>query len=161
VDGKPTNVRFPEEIAAVRKMISDLPLGSEVEAGPQARARRRCTSRRPPRSCRARVGEEKEFKVLGASACATSPAPTPNRLLLDDDDGVVVTTMSPGYPAAKAELQPGDVIPRPSTGDDVKDLDAFIKAVRRVGQGRRNPRSCSDVVRGRGHQTLVLKVNHG
>ena len=29
-----------------------------------------------------------------------------NEMQLDDDQGVVVTTMSPGYPAAKAELAP-------------------------------------------------------
>ncbi len=31
LDGNPTNVRFPEEISAVRKMIADLPIGSEVK----------------------------------------------------------------------------------------------------------------------------------
>src|SRR5438105_5518200 len=30
INGKPTNVRFPEEIAPVRKMIADLPIGSDV-----------------------------------------------------------------------------------------------------------------------------------
>ena len=31
VNGKPINVRFPEEIAAARKMIADLPIGSDVQ----------------------------------------------------------------------------------------------------------------------------------
>src|SRR5690242_12909495 len=31
VDGRKTNVRFPEELAPVRKMISDIPIGTEVE----------------------------------------------------------------------------------------------------------------------------------
>ena len=29
-----------------------------------------------------------------------------NEQQLDDDTGVVVTTLTPGYPAAKAELRP-------------------------------------------------------
>ena len=67
--------------------------------------------------------------------------------------------MSPGYPAAKAELQPGDVI-RAVNGDDVKDLDAFIKLYDESVK-QKESKVLLDVVRGRGHQTLVLKVNHG
>src|SRR5439155_3122952 len=30
LNGKPTNVRFPEEIAAAQRMIADLPIGTDV-----------------------------------------------------------------------------------------------------------------------------------
>jgi serine protease Do len=157
VDGKPTNVRFPEEIAAARKMISDLPIGSDVDLTLK-RGKETLHLKATTEKLQGAVGEEKEFKVWGLSVRDVTRAYA-NRLLLQDDDGVVVTTMSPGYPAAKAELQPGDVI-RAVNGDDVKDLDAFIKLYD-ASVKQKESKVLLDVVRGRGHQTLVLKVNHG
>jgi serine protease Do len=157
VDGKATNVRFPEEIAAARKRISDLPVGSEVELTLK-RGKETMHLKATTEKLQGAVGEEKEFKVWGVSVRDVTRAYA-NRLLLADDDGVVVTTMSPGYPAAKAELQPGDVI-RAVNGDEVKDLDAFVKLYDESVK-QKESKVLLDVVRGRGHQTLVLKVNHG
>jgi serine protease Do len=124
LNGQPTNARFPEELAPVRKRIADLPIGSEVtlrlKRGKELLLRRAKTQR-----LESAVGEEREFSGWGLSVRDISRAYA-NARQLDDDQGVVVTSLSPGYPAAKAELAEGDVIVR-IDGRGVEDLEAFSR----------------------------------
>lgn len=124
LNGQPTNARFPEELAPVRKRVADLPIGSEVslklKRGKQLLVRQAKTQR-----LESAVGEEREFSGWGLSVREISRAYA-NARQLDDDQGVVVTSLSPGYPAAKAELAEGDVIVRVD-GRAVEDLEAFSR----------------------------------
>ena len=70
----------------------------------------------------------------------------------------MVTTLSPGYPAAKAELLPGDVI-RSVNQEPITDLDEFKKlydASVKAADGT----VLLEVQRGRGRQSAVLKVTY-
>ena len=84
--------------------------------------------------------------------------PYANANQLDDDTGVAVTTMSPGYPAAKAELQPGDVI-RNVNGKAVTDLDVFAELYNASVKAK-EPRVLLEFQRDRGIRRAVLKVEY-
>jgi serine protease Do len=103
------------------------------------------------------VGEEKELKTWGLSVRDVTHTYA-NERQLDDDLGVVVTTMSPGYPAQKAELAPGDVI-RAVDGEPVEDLDAFLKMYEN-SVSKKDNRVLLEVQRGRGIQSAVMKVTY-
>jgi S1-C subfamily serine protease len=103
------------------------------------------------------VGDEKEFKMWGLSVRDVTRTYA-NEAQLDDDTGVVVTTMSPGYPAAKAELQADDVI-RTVNQKPVTDLDEFIKLYDDSVKNKED-RVLLEVQRGRGRRSAVLKVTY-
>ena len=65
---------------------------------------------------------------------------------LDDDLGVVVTTLSAGYPAQKADLAPGDVI-RAINGTPATDLETFMKLYE-ASTGKKETRVLLEVSRG-------------
>ena len=155
VNGRPINVRFPEEIAAARKQIADLPIGSEVDLTLK-RGKETLHLEAKTEKLEGAVGAEKEMKTWGLSVRDVTRT-FANQRLLDNDLGVVVTTMSPGYPAAKAELLPGDVI-RAVDGEDVQDLDEFARLYDESVKNKEG-KVLLDIQSGRNHKTLVLKVN--
>lgn len=156
LNGKPINVRFPEEVARARRMIADLPIGSEVTMLVK-RGKEMKTLTAKTQKLEGAVGEEKEFKTWGLSVRDVTRAYA-NEQQLDDDLGVVVTTMSPGYPAAKAELQAGDVI-RSVNGSPATDIDEFIKLYKASVKAK-DALVLLDVTRGRGQRSVVLKVTY-
>ncbi len=156
VNAKPTNVRFPEEIAAVRKMIGDLPIGTEVTLTIK-RGKETLHLTAKTDKLQGAVGDEREFKIWGLSVREVTRAYA-NQRLLDDAEGVVVTTMSPGFPAQKAELLPGDVI-RAVNGEAVKGIDDFAKLYADSTKGK-EVKVLLDIQRGRGRQSAVLKVSY-
>jgi S1-C subfamily serine protease len=103
------------------------------------------------------VGEEKEFKVWGVSVRDMTRTYA-NQAQLDDPTGVVVTTMSPGYPAAKAQLSPGDVIHQVN-GKRLEDLEAFNKLYQE-SVDKKEKTILLQVQRGRGRHSAVLKVTY-
>lgn len=156
IDDKPINVRFPEEVAPARKMIADLPIGKEVALSIQrGRGTEPMTIKVKTQKLEGAVGEERELKAWGLSVRDVTTRYA-NEQQLDDDTGVVVTTLSPGYPAAKAELEPSDVI-RSVNGEKVEDLDAFMKIYDKLTKDKTS-RILVEVQRGRGIRRAVLKM---
>ena len=156
INGKPTNVRFPEEVAAARKMIADLPVGTDVVLKVK-RGSETVTLNAKTEKLEGAVGEEKELKTWGVSVRDVTRAYA-NARQLDDHDGVSVTTMSPGYPAQKAELQSGDVI-RAVNGKPAKDLEELMKLFQE-SVDKKETRVVLDVKRGRAARTAVMRVNY-
>lgn len=156
VNEQPTNVRFPEELAPTRKMIADLPIGSEVTLTLQ-RGKEILHLAAKTEKLQGAVGEEKEFKTWGLSVRDMTRAYA-NNAQIDDATGVVVTTMSPGYPASKAELQPGDVI-RSVNGKHVEDLEGFSKLYKE-STDKKQKAVLVQIQRSRGRQSAVLKINY-
>ena len=156
LNGKPTNVRFPEEIAAARKMIADLPIGTQVSLKLK-RGKDEVTVTATTQKLEGAVGEEKELKTWGVSVRDVTHTYA-NERQLDDDLGVVVTTMSPGFPAQKAELQAGDVI-RAVNGQQAADLEALAKLYQ-ASIDKKEPRVLLEIKRGRGTRSAVMKVNY-
>jgi serine protease Do len=156
VNGKPINVRFPEEIAPARKRLSELPIGEPVVLTLR-RGAGTLELTATPLKLQGAVGEEKEFKTWGMTVRDMTRTYA-NEMQLDDDKGVVVTTLSSGYPAAKAELSAGDVV-RKVNGEEVEDLDAFVKLYN-ASIKEKETRVLIEVQRGRGRQSAVLKVTY-
>jgi serine protease Do len=156
LNGKPVNVRFPEEIAAARRMIADLPIGADVTMELK-RGKESLSLTARTEKLEGEVGEERELKVWGMSVRDNTRAYA-NEQRLDDDKGVVVTTKSSGYPADKAELQPGDVI-RAVNGEPVADLEAMIKLFDASVKAKEE-RVLLDVSRVRGRRSVVLKISY-
>jgi len=155
VGGRPTNVRFPEEVAGVKQAIASLPVGEPVELRVR-RGREEMTVTVRPERLESRVGEEREFKDWGVSLRDVTRALASERRL-DDDLGVIVTSVTAGFPAAKAELEGGDVIRRVD-GRPIDDLDAFVDAYAAATKDRRDG-VLVEVKRGRATQSKVLKLN--
>jgi serine protease Do len=156
VHGRPTNVRFPEEVAAVRKMVADLPTGSDVTMKLK-RGSEDVTVTARTQKLEGAVGEEKELKTWGLSVRDVTRAYA-NERQLDDGQGVVVTTLNPGFPAQKAELRPGDVV-RAINGAPVTDLDEFMKLYD-ASREKKEAKVLLEIQQGRGTRTSVLKVTY-
>jgi len=156
VNGKETNVRFPEEIAAARKMIADLPIGEEVTITLR-RGKETMDLRAKTMKLEGAVGEEREMKGWGLSVRDVTRTYA-NEKQLDDDSGVVVTTLSGGYPAAKADLEQGDVI-RSVNNKPVTDLEAFA-TLYEESVNAKEERVLLEIQRGRGRRSAVLRVTY-
>ena len=108
INGEPTNVRFPEELAPVRKRIADLPIGSQVllkiKRGQQILNLTATTD-----ELQGYFGPEEAFSQWGLSVREVTHAYA-NREQLDDPTGVWVTSKSDNLPADKADLDTGDII---------------------------------------------------
>src|SRR5204863_3032331 len=154
VNGKPTDVRFPEEIAPVRKMIADLPIGSDVHLKLK-RGKDNIELTAKTEKLEGAVGQEKELKEWGLSVRDVTRTYA-NENQLDDDRGVVVTTLNPGYPAAKAELSSGDVILSVNQ-KEATDLDEFLKLYKQ-SLARKDTRVLLEIQRGRSRRSSVLKI---
>ena len=84
--------------------------------------------------------------------------PYANAQLLDDAEGVVVTTVRTGYPAEKADLGGGDVI-RQVNGQPATDLAAFMKLYDASVEAKQKTVLLT-VARRQGTRTVLLKVTY-
>jgi serine protease Do len=156
VNNVPTNCRFPEEIAPVRKMIADLPIGSTCDLYIQ---RGSATKHLTAKTLRLQsvFGEQKELKVWGMSVREVTRAYA-NDNQLDDDTGVAIETLTGGHPAFDAELQRDDVI-HAIDGHPVKDLEDFMKLYKDSIANRETDIRL-DIHRDRADLTKALKVTY-
>lgn len=156
INGKPINVRFPEEVAPAQKVIASLPIGQDVNLTVR---RGKDTLQLVAKTVKLEgaVGEESEFKQWGLSVRDVTRKYA-NEAQLDDDTGVMVTTLNPGYPAAKAELRSGDVI-RSLNQQPVTDLAEFKKLYEQSVQ-KSEPKVLLEIQRGLGRRSIVLSVTY-
>lgn len=156
INGQPVNVRFPEEVSMAQKMISELPIGQQVNLtilrGKEPMQLTAQTVR-----LEGAVGEESELKAWGMSIRDVTRKYA-NEAQLDDDTGVMVTTMNPGFPAVKAELRSGDVI-RSVNQKPVANLDEFIKVYDESVKNQET-RVLLEIQRGRSRRSNVLSLTY-
>jgi serine protease Do len=155
MNGQPTNVRFPEELAPLKKRIADLPVGSDVTLMVK-RGKEVLTLTAKTVALEGFYGEERGFAAWGISARDVT-GPYANRNQLDSAQGVWVTTKATGLPADKAEMDVGDIIVsvgnRPVTG-----MDEFVRLYNESVK-RRDPRIPLEVKNGRNLRTVLLEVD--
>lgn len=153
IDGQPTNIRFPEELAAVKDRIANLGVGHESKLV-YRRGGQEQTATVKVEKLESKVGEEKEFAAWGLSVQDVTRALAAERRF-DDDKGVMVTSVTPGFAAANAELNPGDVI-RSVNGKETEDLEAFQNE---YDAAEKTGKILIDIKRGRGVQSKVLDLS--
>ena len=156
INDHPLNVRFPEELAPARKLIADVPIGSDVKLVVQ-RGKQTLTFHAKTQKLQGSIGEEKVIKAWGLSVRDVTHKYA-DEAQLQEDGGVVVTSLSPGLPAATAELSAGDVV-RKVNGQGVADLDAFVKLTEDSIK-KKDASVLLDVERNRGRQSIVLKMTY-
>lgn len=154
INGQPINVRFPEEIAPARQRIADLPIGGTVTLLIK-RGDQMLTLSAQTQKLEGAVGDERELQTWGLSVRDVT-RPYANEHLLEDDKGVVVTTLTPGFPAAKAELAAGDVL-RAINGQPVDNLDDLVRLYQQ-SLANREERILLTLQRGRGRRSALLRV---
>ena len=156
IDGQPTNVRFPEELAGVRQRIAALSLNKPVKVV-ALRGGKPLELSMTPVKLESAVGEEREGKAWGFSVRDVTRAYA-NEQQLDDDKGVVVTSLTKGYAADKADINPGDVI-RSIDGKPIEDLEAFEKIYKSL-VAEKKAKVLLQVQRDRGVRAALLKVTY-
>jgi serine protease Do len=152
---KATNVRFPEELAPVKKRIADLPIDSSADLTIK-RGKQTIHLTATTEALQGYLGEERGYPIWGLSARGVT-RPYAVRKQLDDDRGVWVTSKSADLPADKAELAVGDVI-RSVGGTPIKNLDDFNKLYNE-SVARKDPAIPLQVLHDRSLETVVLEID--
>ena len=108
LDGRPLDVRFPEQIPPVLHRITKHPVGTELRLT-LLRNGKKSTVTAVTEELESRVGERWAFEKWGLSVEDLS-RPFARERQFEDDTGVLVTGVQPAFPAGEASLQSGDVI---------------------------------------------------
>jgi serine protease Do len=108
VNGQKVDGRFPEQLPPIQNTIASLPVGSTVKLSLK-RAGQTMEIPVVTEKLESRVGEEWAFEKWGLGVRKVSRA-FARENQLDDDTGVIVIGVQPGFPAAVAGLAPGDII---------------------------------------------------
>jgi serine protease Do len=154
VNGQQTDVRFPEEMAAVRQRIAGLPIGQPVELTIR-RGKKTLTLTAKTALLEGYLGEEQGFTQWGVSLRpVTRPYAVANQL--EQIAGVWITSMSEGEPVERAHLQPGDVI-LSVNGKSVQDMTEFQVIYDKTVKANLD-RVALEVERDREVFTAILKV---
>jgi serine protease Do len=108
INGSKIDGRFPEQLPAIQYLIASEPLGAtltlSVKRGNETRDFSVVTEK-----LESRVGEEWAFEKWGLSVRKVSKAYA-RKNQLDDDTGVIVIGIQPGFPADVAGIFRGDII---------------------------------------------------
>jgi serine protease Do len=108
IDGTKVVGRFPEELPGIQNLIASQPVGASLKLTVKRAAETRDFSV-VTEKLESRVGEEWALEKWGLSVRKVSRAYAREKQL-EDDSGVVVIGVQPGFPADVAGLSRGDII---------------------------------------------------
>jgi serine protease Do len=108
INGSPVDGRFPEQLPPILNIIASLPVGSAVKLVVK-RGEQTNTSVVVTEKLESRQGEEWAFEKWGLTVRKVSRAYARENQL-DDDTGLLVIGVQPGFPAAVAGVSRGDII---------------------------------------------------
>jgi serine protease Do len=108
INGTPVDGRFPEQLPPLLNIIASLPVGSTVDLVVK-RGEQTLTPAIVTEKLESRQGEEWAFEKWGLTVRKVSRAYARENQL-DDDTGLLVIGVQPGFPAAVAGLNRGDII---------------------------------------------------
>ncbi|MFN0135978.1 MAG: PDZ domain-containing protein [Phycisphaerae bacterium] len=138
IDGKPVTVKFAEEIPPLLKEMADRKIGGEVKITYERDGKLTDTTVTTVKMQKDR-GEEAAFRGWGMTAMEITERMAFQRRL-DSTDGVLISSVRSGNPAAMAEpaLNDGDVI-RVLNGKPIKTLDDFVKEYESIMEAETKP----------------------
>jgi serine protease Do len=181
VNGIPVNARFPEQIAAARKLISDFPVGAKLDltirrgnatsiaAATRSASQPAPTSAPSPAPSLARaepqmlavttdklesaVTEEKPISAWGLTVRDLTRAYL-RSARLQPTQGVLVTGARPGSPGERGQIRVGDIILRVAE----KPVTSTEELEKAVADWQKDPQPVFvDVARDRGQISQVVK----
>ncbi len=131
LNGDPLEIRFLEQVPPLMKRVADMPIGAKLKVAYQRNGKRHTTTITTEKLKKDK-GQEAAFRGWGITAEEITERMARYRRL-DSTDGVLVSSMRSGGPAATAEppLNWGSVI-KSVDGQPVKTLDGFIKLYREI-----------------------------
>ena len=140
VGGTPVTVRFAEEVPPLAKRIADMPIGSAVKVKYERDGKVAETAIKTQKLQKDR-GKEVAFRLWGLTGMEITEKMVFDHHL-DSIDGVMVSGVRDGGPAALAEpsLSGGDVIDSVD-GQKVKNLDEFIKVYEKITSSEKPAKS--------------------
>ncbi len=121
INGAPVDGRFPEQLPPILNIIASLPVGSTVKLVVK-RGEQATTPTLVTEKLESRQGEEWAFEKWGLTVRKVSRAYARENQL-DDDTGLLVIGVQPGFPAAVAGLSRGDIIAKINQ-EQITSLDA-------------------------------------
>lgn len=157
VNDQPVTVRFPEQLAGVRKLIANETIGSTVKftvlRGAKG-AERSVMVTMATETLESKVTEETAIAAWGISVRDLTRAYLRKQKLPADLKGVLITGLREGSPAREAGMREDDIVLRvnrePVT--NTEELEAAVKK-----QEKREQPVAVEVRRDRSEQILVLK----
>ncbi len=161
VNGHPTNCRFPEQLAAIRRLIADQPVGSvltlRLDRANQAGKLQSLTLRLPTQLLQSAVTPQHMISAWGI-AVRNLTAAYLRQQRLAPRHGVLVTGVRGNSPADTAGMQAGDIIV--SVNGQTVDGSRFL---RKLAWRLKKAKHAAAVVvqRDRGEITLVLSPSGG
>ena len=108
INGAPVDGRFPEQLPPIQNLIASLPVGSAVKLVVK-RGEQTLNYAVITEELKSRQGEEWAFEKWGLTVRKVSRAYARENQLTDDT-GLLVVGVQPGFPAAVAGVNRGDVI---------------------------------------------------
>jgi len=108
INGTPVDGRFPEQLPPIQNLIASLPVGSTVKLAVK-RGEQTIPFAITTEKLESRQGEEWAFEKWGLTVRKVSRAYARENQLADDT-GLLVIGVQPGFPAAVAGLERGDII---------------------------------------------------
>lgn len=108
LDGRKLDGRFPEQLPPIQQAIAGLPIGTTTALGVK-RGSQTVEFTMQTEKLESRVGEEWAFEKWGLTVRKVSRAYARENQL-NDESGVIVLGVQPGYPAGEAGLARGDII---------------------------------------------------
>ena len=136
--GRPTDVRYDEQLPDFMRLVTGLPLGREVDAV-VARDGKQSTVRLTPVERGEHHPKQQELKQWGLTVRNLSFLAA-KEMKRAGQDGVLVTSVRPGGPAgeAKPSLDARDVIVAVE-GRPVKNVQDLIEITRQLTEGKTEP----------------------
>ncbi|HVZ65274.1 MAG TPA: trypsin-like peptidase domain-containing protein [Lacunisphaera sp.] len=127
LNGQKLDGRFPEQLPPIQQSIAILPVGATVQLSVKRGSQTLALSLQTEKLV-SRVGEEWAFEKWGLSVRKVTRTYAREHQLADDT-GVLVLGVQPGYPAAEAGLEHGDIITK--VGNElVTELDKLKQVYR-------------------------------
>ena len=135
LNGEAMTALQPIEVPALQRQIAELPIGTKVHLKMERAGKIRevdLVAKAQPRD----RGQESAFAPFGVSLSELTPAMSQRRNL-DSSEGLLITGVRPGGPAAVArpELSVGDVIRRVNG----QTVDSVAELTRMAAQGAKKP----------------------
>jgi serine protease Do len=138
LNGKPTDVRFDEQLPEFMALTTSLPIGKEVDAVIK-RGGKEMSVKITPAEREEMFPKQKEFKQWGFTGRNISSI-LAREMKRDNTDGVLVTTVRPGGPAgeAKPALDARDVLIAVN-GEPIKNAAELTDFTHKLTTGKSDP----------------------